>query len=60
MSEGYVYIRTEPGLWTAGFYEPDGSFNPESDHDSPAEAARRVHWLNGGCEGKGTCCEEGS
>lgn len=44
----YVYIRSEPRLWTAGFYKPDGSWVPESDHDSEAKAAARVHYLNGG------------
>lgn len=45
---GYVYIRTEHSLWTVGFYTPDGVWKPESDHDSKEEAAKRVHWLNGG------------
>lgn len=44
----WVYIRTEPGLWTVGFYAPDGQFQPESDHGSTDEAAERVHYLNGG------------
>lgn len=43
----YVYIRTEPSLWTAGFYTPDGKWEPESDHGSSEEAAERVAWLNG-------------
>ena len=44
----YVYIRSEPGLWTVGFYSPDGKWNPESDFNSMREAARRVSYLNGG------------
>lgn len=43
----YVYIQSEPTLWTVGFYRPDGTFVPESDHDNPAKAAERVHYLNG-------------
>ena len=43
----YVYIKTEPGLWTVGFYSPDGKWNPEGDYPSAAEAAARVAWLNG-------------
>ncbi len=43
----YVYIRSEPGLWTVGFYKPDGTWQSESDHDEREEAARRVAWLNG-------------
>ncbi len=46
----YVYKRTEPGLWTVGFYTPDGTWEPESDHSSSEEAAKRVAWLNGGQE----------
>jgi len=44
----YVYIQSEPGLWTVGFYSPDGHFQPESDWSSRSEAADRVHYLNGG------------
>lgn len=44
----YVYQSFEPGLWTAGFYRPNGEWVPESDHGSQNEAAARVAWLNGG------------
>jgi hypothetical protein len=44
----YVYIQSEPGLWTVGFYDPNGNWQPESDHDSPEKAAERVAYLNGG------------
>lgn len=44
----YVYIRSEPGLWTVGHHSPDGRWHPDSDHASPDDAAARVHWLNGG------------
>lgn len=44
----YVYRRTEPGLWTVGYYAPDGTWMPESDYDDKEEAAARVHYLNGG------------
>ncbi len=43
----YVYINSEPGLWTVGFYRPDGKWEPESDHDNKEAAAERVAWLNG-------------
>lgn len=43
----YVYIRTEPNLWTVGFYDPDGKWQAESDHNSTEEAAKRVNYLNG-------------
>jgi hypothetical protein len=43
----YVYIQSEPHLWTVGFYKPDGSWKPESDHPTSEDAAKRVAWLNG-------------
>jgi hypothetical protein len=43
----YVYVQSEPGLWTVGFYDPQGQWIAESDHSSADEAATRVHWLNG-------------
>ena len=43
----YVYLRTEPNLYTVGFYAPDGTWEPESDYNSREEAAARVAWLNG-------------
>ena len=46
----YVYInggKSEPGLYTVGFYKPDGTWEPESDHRNSADAAARVAWLNG-------------
>lgn len=46
----YVYINSEPGLWTVGFYNPSGKWIPESDWDKPEDAAKRVHYLNGGKE----------
>lgn len=42
----YVYIRTEPGLWTVGHYD-GGTWEPESDHGAEREAAERAAWLNG-------------
>lgn len=44
----YVYINTEPNLWTVGFYDPSGKWHPESDYTSRDEAATRAAWLNGG------------
>lgn len=45
----WVYLRSEPGVWTVGFYAPDGSWHPDSDHHDQGEAAERVNYLNGGC-----------
>ncbi|HUK73040.1 MAG TPA: hypothetical protein VLW50_30525 [Streptosporangiaceae bacterium] len=47
---GYVYIRSEPFLWTVGYYSPDGKWHSESDHASAEEAATQVRYLNGGTE----------
>lgn len=44
----YVYLRSEPQLWTVGFYTPDGKWVSESDYECRDDAAERVHWLNGG------------
>lgn len=44
----YVYVQSEPGLWTVGHYDPSGEFIPESDHHRSDDAAQRVHYLNGG------------
>ena len=44
----YVYIQSEPNLWTVGHYDPKGKWISESDWDSKREAAYRVHYLNGG------------
>ena len=43
----YVYIQSEPGLYTVGFYAPDGRWHPESDHNNREGAAGRVSHLNG-------------
>jgi hypothetical protein len=44
----WVYINSEPGLWTVGFYSPDGKWHGDSDWDDREKAAERVHFLNGG------------
>jgi hypothetical protein len=44
----WLYLRSEPGLWTVGFYDPSGKWHPESEHSDSEMAARRVHYLNGG------------
>lgn len=45
----YIYIKHQgEALYTVGFYTPQGVWEPESDHSTIAEAAARVHYLNGG------------
>jgi hypothetical protein len=46
----WFYLHSESNLWTVGFYNPNGKWQPESDHESPEGAAARVHYLNGGGE----------
>ena len=46
----YVYIESEPSVWTVGFYNPSGAWIPESDHALAQMAAERVRWLNGGTD----------
>ncbi len=48
MNQAYVYIRSEPTLYTVGFYDPSGKWHAESDHCNKEDAATRVHYLNGG------------
>ena len=44
----YIYIKSEPQLYTVGFYKPDGSCEAESDWDNTEDAAKRCNFLNGG------------
>lgn len=44
----WVYVRSEPSLFTVGFHDPDGRWHPDGDWGTSDEAARRVRHLNGG------------
>ena len=44
----YVYIQSERGLFTVGFFDPQGTWHPESDYSNREAAAARVIQLNGG------------
>lgn len=44
----WIYLKSEPGLYTVGFFEPGGKWHAESDFNDQGEAAARVHYLNGG------------
>ena len=46
----WVYIKSEPNLWTVGFYSPKGEWHTDSDWSNTELAAKRVHYLNGGEE----------
>lgn len=44
----YVYVRSDSEmLWTVGFFDSQGRWEPESDWGTPDEAAERTAWLNG-------------
>ena len=53
----WVYIKSEPQLWTVGFYSPDGMWHPESDYRWPQDAAERVAFLNGQIKTQNQCKE---
>ena len=48
----YVYLKANQGegiyLYTVGFFDPTGDWQPESDWPTSDQAADRVHYLNGG------------
>jgi hypothetical protein len=48
----YVYIESEPGVFTVGFYTPATTWTPESDHTTQQEAIDRMRYLNGAPESK--------
>ena len=43
----FVYKHTGAG-WTVGFYNPQGDFEEETNYLEQEDAAKRVHYLNGG------------
>jgi hypothetical protein len=44
----YVYLHSEPNLFTVGSYDPKGNWIPDCDFSTREEARQRVHYLNGG------------
>lgn len=48
MRNVWVYLNSEPHLWTVGFYDPKDQWHADSDHESREQAAIRVMQLNGG------------
>lgn len=43
----WLYRRVSATLWQVGFFDPTGTWHSDSDHNSSAAAADRVHWLHG-------------
>ncbi len=50
----WVYCESEPGLYTVGYFKPNGIWCAESDFSSRDEAAARTSYLNGGDRDGGT------
>jgi hypothetical protein len=44
----YYIKNTEPGLWTVGHNDQNGSWHPISDHSDMEEASKQCNFLNGG------------
>lgn len=43
----WVYVQSEPSLYTVGFYDPAGKWHSDSDHEIRTGAANRAAFLNG-------------
>lgn len=48
----YVYLNSDPGLYTVCFYDPNGKWHPKSDHNEREAAANRVAFMNGITQGE--------
>lgn len=47
----YIYeFQSGAGCYTVGYYQPQGKWKAESDHNTAHAAAKRVHYLNGGTD----------
>jgi len=57
---GFVYLRSEPGLWTVGFYTLAGGWIAESVHDSTPVAATGIAYLSGVAAARSNAATEGS
>jgi hypothetical protein len=47
-----IRYAKEDRLHTVGHYDPNGGWVALADFDTPDDAARYVHWLNGGDSGE--------
>jgi len=43
----FIYLQTEPNLFTVGFYDNKKKWQPDTDHPTREEAADRAAYLNG-------------
>lgn len=44
----YIYKKTGKQVFTVGYYDPGGKFVTETVHTEKDDAAKRIHYLNGG------------
>ncbi|MBW7572152.1 hypothetical protein [Caproiciproducens faecalis] len=44
----YIYQKSEPGVWSVGYYTLSGTWQQESKWNSAAEAMEHAHSLNEG------------
>jgi hypothetical protein len=44
----YIFQKSEPGVWTVGYFTSSGEWKTECECSSAADASQRAHWLNGG------------
>lgn len=47
MSTTHVFLKSEPNLWTVGYYAPNGDWQPVEDFGSKEEARQAVKEYNG-------------
>jgi hypothetical protein len=52
----WLFRRSALGMWTVGFYDPHGRWQPVSDYNDLDMAATICHWLNGNCPGQELGC----
>jgi len=46
----HTYLKSEPQLWTVGYYDPQGQWIPLQDFDTQQQAQAKVNYLNGGSD----------
>ena len=44
----WVYISKDRGVYTVGFYDPQGNWHEDVEFVTKDDAAHRVNFLNGG------------
>jgi hypothetical protein len=45
---GVILVNPYKRFYTVGYFMPNGKWEGHRDFDSKDEAARYIHWLNGG------------